>query len=151
MRVPAPGTNRKFSVFGALDYRSGKVHWQISPAKNGEQFVSFMDKLAQSYPDSKLVVVLDNVGYHKSRLCSQWWEAHRDRVRPFWLPVYTPELNLIERVWKELKDKLSCHRWHADMEALKTTTQKLLECTQARFHDHRSPSITMDQYFCQTA
>ena len=40
-----------------------------------------------------MVVVLDNVGYHKDRLAKDWWMTHRDRVRPLWLPTYAPEQN----------------------------------------------------------
>jgi hypothetical protein len=55
VRVPAAGANRKFVVFGALDYATGQVHWQLS------------------LRDEMLVVVLANVGYHKSRQTLAWW------------------------------------------------------------------------------
>ena len=64
MRVPAAGANRKFVVFGALDYATGQVHWQLSRRKDSEAFVNFLDQLRHAWPDEKLVVVLDNVGYH---------------------------------------------------------------------------------------
>ncbi len=52
--------------------------------------------------------------------------AQQDRVRPLWLPAYAPELNLIERVWRHLKDKLSCHRWWADLPAREVAAAALL-------------------------
>jgi transposase len=113
VRVPAAGADRKFAVFGALDYASGKVHWQLSLRKDSQAFVIFLEQLRQTWPEEKLVIVLDNVGYHKSRQTLAWWQCWLHQVCPFFLPAYTPELNLMERVWRHVKEKLSCHRWWA--------------------------------------
>ncbi len=117
LRVPAAGEDGTFAVFGALDYATGRLVCQTAEHKDGAAFVAFLDHLAAAFPDGPLVVVLDNVGYHKGRRAKDWWMAQQDRVRPLWLPAYAPELNLIERVWRHLKDKLSCHRWWADLPA----------------------------------
>jgi transposase len=80
--VPAAGEDSKFVVFGALDYASGQIVWQISPRKDGTAFVAFLDHLVATFPDGPLVVVLDNVGYHKGQVAKRWWLAHHERVRP---------------------------------------------------------------------
>jgi len=80
------------------------------------------------------VVVLDNVGYHKSHTLRRWWVAHKDRVRPLWPPAYFLDLNLIERVWRHLRDKLANHRWWVDLSALERATGILLDGTTAQFH-----------------
>jgi transposase len=111
VKIPAAGEDRKFAVFGALDYASGQIVWQLSPHKDGRAFVAFLDHLVSMLADGHMIVVLDNVGYHKGRLAKDWWMTHQDRVQPLWLPAYAPQLNLMERVWGYVKDKLSCHRW----------------------------------------
>jgi transposase len=148
VRVPAAGADRKFVVFGALDYASGQVHWQLSLRKDGHAFVAFLEQLRQTWPDEKLVVVLDNVGYHKSRQTLAWWQQWQDRLCPFLLPAYTPELNLMERAWRYVKDRLSCHRWWADWQALWEATAALLGHLQARFHPTTRPGIAVVQSFC---
>jgi transposase len=55
-------------------------------------------------------VVLDNVGYHKAHAARRWWVTHQDRIRPLWQPAYSPELNLMEWVWRYLKARLACYR-----------------------------------------
>ena len=79
-------------------------------------------------------MVLDDVGYHMGRLAKDRWLAHQDRARPRWLPVYAPELNLMERVWCDVNGKLNCHRWWADRRALEAATATLLSRIEARFH-----------------
>jgi DDE superfamily endonuclease len=66
VRVPAAGADRKFAVFGALDYATGQVRSQLSLRKNSQAFVGFLERLRQAWPQEKRMVVLDNVGYHKS-------------------------------------------------------------------------------------
>ena len=150
LRVPAAGEDAKFSIFGGLDYASGRVIWQTSPTKDGASFVQFLEHLATSLPTGQLVLVLDNVGYHSSRLARRWWVQHRDRIRPLWLPAYSPQLNLIERVWRHVKDKLSCHRWWADLGALEHATRVLLDLLRAEFH-RPGRGITLVQNLCAIA
>ena len=100
VRVPAAGANRKFVVFGGLDYATGQVHWQLSLRKDSQAFISFLEPLRHTWPAEKRVVVLDNVGYHQSRQTLAWWQRWSHQLCPFFLPAYTPELNLMERVWR---------------------------------------------------
>ena len=149
--MPAAGEDRKFAVFGALDYASGRLVCQTAGRKDGAAFVAFLDHLAAAFPDGPLVVVLDNAGYHKGRRAKDWWLEHQDRVRPPWLPASAPELNLIERVWRHLKDELSCRRWGADLDALAAATATLLSRIEARFHQPDPGGIALVQNFCEAA
>jgi hypothetical protein len=60
------------------------------------------------------VLVPDNVSYHRAEAMRTWWATQDGRCLPFWLPAYAPNLNLLERVWHFLKQKLACHRFWAD-------------------------------------
>ncbi len=151
LRVPAAGEDKKFVVYGGLDYATGRVVWYTDASKNGATFVRFLDQLAEAFPDGQVVVVLDNVGYHNSHEVRRWWVAHHDRIRPLWLPAYSPELNLIERVWRHLKDKLSNHRWWADLPALERATGILLDRMDARFHRPKGITLCPVQNFCEVA
>ena len=149
--MPAAGEDKKFVVFGGLDYAAGRIIWQTSATKDSTSFVRFLDRLAAALPEGPVVVVLDNVGYHKSHEARRWWIAHRDRIRPLWLPAYAPELNLIERIWRYLKDKLSNHRWWADLPALERATAVLLDRMEAHFHQPEGISLRLVQDFCKVA
>jgi len=124
---------------------------QTARTKDPATLVAFLDHLAAAFPDGPVVVVLDNVGYHNSHAVRRWWVAHHARIRPLWLPAYSPELNLIERVWRHLKDKLSNHRWWADLPALERATGVLLDRIDARFHRPEGITIRSVQNFCEAA
>lgn len=151
MTVPAAGKNQRRSVFGAVDYGSGQVVWEIQPRKHGAAFAAFLAQLAQAWPDDHLVLVMDNVSYHRSPVVRAWWAQQAGRVTPCWLPVYTPNLNLIERVWRFLKQNLACHRFWSDVEGLEAVAGTLLDRIEAHFHAEQPPGIRRVNDLCESA
>lgn len=139
-------------IFGAVDYASGRIVHQRSEQKGEVPFLAFLEQLAQALPaDEPIVVVLDNAGYHKSAEVRAWWQQHADRFQPFWLPAYTPQLNLIERLWRHLKDKLACHRWWNDVDRLQQATDTLLAGLAVHFHPTEGPAFRPVQNLCESA
>jgi transposase len=61
-----------------------------------------VDAFAHAFPDSRNILLLDNSGAHTAQRL-QWPE----NVRYVRLPPYCPELNPIERLWRDLKDDLA--------------------------------------------
>ncbi len=48
------------------------------------------------------------------------------RIELLYLPPYSPNLNLIERLWKFLKRKVARNRYHATFAAFRAAVQKVL-------------------------
>jgi hypothetical protein len=151
MRVPAAGAARTFVVFGALDDATGQGQWQLRLRNESAAFVPCLEQLRHAWPDATLVVALDNGGDHKSRQTLPWWQRWSHQRCPFFLPAYTPEWNLRERVWRTVKEQLSCHRWWADWPALWEAPTTLFSQMTARFHHTTRPGIERVQNFCSSA
>ena len=151
MSVPAAGADQRIALYGALDYASGRLVWRAAPRKDGAGFAAFLEQVGRAWPDGDLVLVLDNVSYHRSEAMRAWWAAQGGRMLPFWLPAYAPNLNLLERVWRFLRQKLACHRFWADRDGLEQAAAALLAQTEARFHAARPGGIRLTQDFCESA
>jgi len=151
MTVPAAGDDQRRAVFGALDYASGRLSWRLDERKSGAGFAAFPEQVAQAWPDEPLVLVLDNVSYHRSAEVRARWAGQGGRIVPLWLPAYAPTLNLIERVWRFLKQKLACHRFWGDVAGLAAAAETLLDQTEARFHADPPPAIRLVHNFCEAA
>jgi putative transposase len=82
-----------------------------------KEVVSFLNEIAEACsPETLTVVVLDNAGFHKSKLVQQRrpaWEERGLFLR--FLPPYCPFLNLIEPLWKRLKAFLLPRRCYASV------------------------------------
>jgi transposase len=124
LRVPTPGVNAKRAFFGALDARSGAVHWVDHERKLAVHFVAFLTALAAAYPTGRLVLAMDNVQMHDAKVVRHWVAAN-PRVEVLWLPQYAAhEVNPIERIWGLMKTAVAANRLAGSIEVLTATAQR---------------------------
>ena len=101
--VPTPGKNQKRYMAGALDVRTGLVHWVEGERKTSALFLSLLDKLLATYPQAtKIYVILDNYRIHSSQIVAVALAGYASRIQLTFLPPYCPSHNKIERVWEDL-------------------------------------------------
>ncbi|HEX2186554.1 MAG TPA: IS630 family transposase, partial [Chloroflexota bacterium] len=123
VRIPTPGQNAKRAVFGALNARTGQLHYAVQTRKLAVHFMAFLEQLAQAYPTGEVVLVLDNVITHDAKVVRCWLAQH-PRFRVLWLPKYSAhEHNPIERLWGLLKDRVAANRLHGSIDALVTAAE----------------------------
>jgi transposase len=91
-----------FYVYGAVAPTTGERFFLELPYLNAEGFQLFLDAFAQAFADSLNILLLDNSGAHTAQRL-----MIPANVRLVFLPPYCPELNPIERVWRDLKDDLA--------------------------------------------
>jgi transposase len=89
-------------VYGAVEPTTGERFFLEWPYLNAEGFQIFLNTFAEAFPDSLNLLLLDNSGAHTAQRL-----ALPANVRLVFLPPYCPELNPIERVWRDLKDALA--------------------------------------------
>ena len=97
------------------------------PYLNADTFQLFVDAFAQAFPDRLNILLLDNSGAHTAQRIR--WPAH---VQPVWLPPYCPELNPIERVWRDVKDDLAWQQF-VDLAAQQVYVGDLLQAYNASY------------------
>jgi hypothetical protein len=77
--------------------------------------------------------------------------AQAAQLQPFFVPAYTPQLNLIERLWRYRKGHLACHRWWNDLERLQQAAETLLSVLEVHFHATDGPAFRAPHTWCETA
>jgi transposase len=98
-----PGKNEKRYLAGALDIRTGEIHWVEAEKKDSWLFLDLLKKLTVVYAAAKLIhVILDNYGIHSSNIIAIALAHFAARVRLHFLPPYCPDYNRIERLWQDL-------------------------------------------------
>jgi transposase len=93
---------------------------------NGEQFVNLLRLLKERHPQTKrFILYLDNAAYYGKPVVLDWLKRHPEfRLEP--VPPYSPNVNLIERLWKFLKQK-ALSRWHPTFEAMERAVSEVLD------------------------
>lgn len=101
--VVTPGQNRKRHLAGALAVNGSTLLCVQSERKNSDLFLALLAKLRQHHPRARRIhLVLDNYGIHSSRRVLAYLRQHGDLFQLHFLPPYSPDENLIERVWREV-------------------------------------------------
>jgi transposase len=122
---PIQYTFEWFYIYGAVAPATGERLFLELPYLNADTFQLFVDALAQAFPDSFNLLLLDNSGAHTAQRIR--WPAH---VQSVWLPPYGPELNPIERVWRDVKVDLAWQQF-VDLEAQQVDVGNLLQAYDA--------------------
>jgi transposase len=108
-QVMTPGTNRRRSIFGAVDLQTGRFLYQVCGKAVSASFTAFLEQLLAAYPAAPLVaVVCDNVIIHRSKLVQRWLAVH-PRMLVLHGARYSPHDNPTERIWAALKAWLANH------------------------------------------
>ena len=93
---------------------------------NSQQFVNLLRLLLASHPETeRFILYLDNARYNHTEVIQDWLARHQEfHLEP--LPAYSPNLNLIERLWKFLRKK-ALTRWHASFKAMQAAVSAVLD------------------------
>ncbi len=88
---------------------------------NRDSTVKLLEMLDRKYFYAKeIIVILDNAKYHYSQEVIE----QSSRLKLVYLPVYSPELNLIERVWRFFKKKVLYNKYYANLKHFRKATIK---------------------------
>jgi transposase len=75
---------------------------------NGAQFINLLRCLRERHPETKrFILYLDGAKYYSPPFVKEWLARHPGFELKF-LPPYSPNLNLIERLWKFLRKEAFC-------------------------------------------
>lgn len=107
---------------------------------NAAKLVGIFDDFAKKITQ-KTVVVLDNAPIHKSKLFQskiEQWEKENDLFL-FFIPPYSPELNLIEIFWRLMNGATFRYKWlpfsaYDSFENLKKELQKINENQNEKYN-----------------
>jgi len=104
---------------GVIDWMTSQVWCQTIPRLSSEHLIRFFEWIfLDIYPDDRIVLVMDNARSHHAKAMKAFLSLFEHRVMVIWLPPYSPDMNLIERFWKHLKQRVTANRLFADVPAM---------------------------------
>lgn len=123
-------------LFGMIEPLTGKDFMMELPALDTAMMQLFMDEFAKEDRTSLHLIIVDNATAHTTEKLKVG-----ENIVFIFLPACSPELNPIERFWKELKD------WLSDYEP-KTLSEvsELISRGLASFSEKAMSSITSFDY-----
>jgi transposase len=131
--VPTPSGRNRFNVLGALNAITHDIITVVNDSYiNGKSIIDLLRKLRALYPDKPITLVLDNAPYQKSAEVRKVAESLN--IDLLYLPPYSPNLNLIERLWKYVKKNCLNSKYHTTFNEFKTV---IMDCLTNTDKQHR--------------
>ena len=72
---------------------------------NAQRTQRLYEQLLTAHPEGPVYVICDNARYYKNKTLTAWLD--KKRLGQVFLPPYSPNLNLMERLWKFLRQQIS--------------------------------------------
>ncbi len=142
LRVPAPGQASKVALIGAFDWAQRDLIMHTSERKRSGDFIAFLAEIDRRYGPKPGVaakpvrLVLDNGPIHTSKATRAALAARASWLTVEWLPKYAPELNAIERVWRDLKRHHLAHKTFTGRKDLTNAIHQAVRTLNAERHCH---------------
>lgn len=96
-------TGKRINIIGLMNRKNQVCYEILKDTVESQDVINFLDKFSKSLLQ-KTVVVLDQSSIHTSdSFLKKLEEWKAKNLEIFWLPTYSPKLNLIEILWKFLK------------------------------------------------
>ena len=110
----------------------GKLAFMVfSERLTSDVFVRFLERLVR-HQGHKIFLILDRYSVHTSRQVQQWAVEHKEDIRLFYLPAYSPELNPDELLNQDLKSNALRSRRPSSKEELLSRVRSFLWSKQKR-------------------
>jgi transposase len=100
--VPRTGSRSSVNMLSAVSARGELRFMLVKGRVNGAVFAEFLRRLMQN-AERPVFLVLDGHSIHRSRPVRDFVASQEGKLRLFFLPPYSPELNPDEQVWNYVK------------------------------------------------
>jgi len=106
-------------VFAAVSPHDGTLDTLVLPEVNALTMSLFLAEVARRHPQELILMVLDGAGWHRAK---DLQIPENMRLLP--LPPYSPQLNPVEHVWEDIREK-----WFPNLvfDSLRAVEDRLVE------------------------
>jgi transposase len=114
---------REYSyAYAALCPFDGKFVSLVLPWANTEMMSLFLAEASRRYANEQLVMIMDQAGWHKAKHLNI-----PNNITLHWLPPYSPQLNPVEHLWDDLREKWFANRVFSSIETVEIQMMKALQ------------------------
>jgi transposase len=141
--VPGPSGRKRYNVLAALDALTHQVIRVSNHAYiNAESVCELLRAIATAGLPRPITLVLDNARYQRCELVQAL--ARSLRIELLFLPSYSPNLNLIERLWKFVKKECLASRPLPDYATFTQAIDDCLKSLSTKYKDRMTTLLTLN-------
>ena len=139
--VKTSSGRQRFNVLGALNFITKKIETITNNTYiTSTQIIEMLQKLATLNAGKSVKVILDNAKYQRCKVVFE--AAALLGIELIYLPTYSPNLNLIERVWKLVKSRVLNSVYYETFERFSLNIEDCVKNLHSRFSKEVATLIT---------
>lgn len=108
----------RLNLNGALNAKTLGVVIREDERINSVSTINLLADLLDKHPTGRIYLIWDNARYYYSRQVQHYLRGH-PRLIPKFLPPYSPNLNLIERLWRLFHQKVTYNQYYETFPSFK--------------------------------
>lgn len=117
---------QRTNINGALNLATKEVFYVEDERINSQTMIALLLLILKNQKQGKIYIVLDNARYYHSIIVKEFLKEHPRVVLKF-LPPYSPNLNIIERLWHILKKSVVYNKFYLKFQDFRTQVLKFFE------------------------
>ena len=138
--VPTNTGRKRININGAININNLEAIAREDKRINAQSTIELLKQIEAAYPKaSNIYIILDNARYYHAKIVSEFLK--KSRIKFKFLPPYSPNLNLIERLWKFLKKKVINSSYYESYDIFKKTAMAFFENIK-KYHDELVTLLT---------
>lgn len=134
---------QRINLSGALNLKNHTALVLEEETINYRVTLKLLKKLRNKQPTGKIYLILDNASYYHKEEVKTWVKKHR-RFKLVFLPSYSPNLNLIERLWRFFHQKITWNHYFETFEEFRSTSLKFFK--NLKIYDKELSTLLTDNF-----
>jgi len=117
---------QRININGAYDIENHNVIIREDESINAQSTIALLEQMLKGQPLGMLYIILDNARYYRSKMVQEFI-GNNPRIKFVFLPPYSPNLNIIERLWKLFKKKTTYNKYYEKFSVFKKSCLDFFE------------------------
>jgi transposase len=137
-KVQANTGRKRLNIIGAMNPVSFEPTIILTEENCcAEVIEAFLEEVKKQYTDATTIcIILDNARYQRSYLVQQ--KAKELNIELLYLPPYSPNLNLIERLWRYFKKKVMKNKYYSTYSSFENAVETFFQTFNSRIKDMKT-------------
>lgn len=141
--IKASAGRQRFNVLGALNACTHEIITVTNDTYiDAASVCDLLRKIAEKHLDEAITLIMDNAKYQKCRLVTEL--ALSLKIDILYLPPYSPNLNLIERLWKFVKKEVIYSNYYDNFRVFKKAISDCISEVHTTYKDEVESLLSLN-------
>lgn len=117
---------KRININAVLNIDTHKVIMKTADTIDALSTLELFKKIEETYKSKKKIkIICDNAKYYRSKIVFQYLK--KSKIELVFLPPYSPNLNLIERLWRFMRKKITYNKYYETFDVFKDTIMNFFQ------------------------